>query len=336
MNHQQEAPFAIQIELSKGCNLQCTFCGINGFQERPGSTFQFMSIETADKLAKQIKDSNWTSRLEFAMHGEPTMNPKWIEIIKVFRSYLDNQIMVTTNGGGIVKTKQITSTILSFFKAGGNKLAIDEYEKINFVSKIRNELDVLDLDDIGVNVYEYPKESKGNPHRRGNENFVCFIAPISLSKNGTHSSLGNHCGSGGELNFSVKQRCAKPFRELSICWDGSINLCCNDFLGEFTAGNINSKNIVEIWNGPEFSSARKFLMVPDRDSLRPCRGCSHKSYRNGLLPDKKGKTTLSAPTKEDHEIVMSALSDGPDRSPTARAERNILPHLTEEESSNWI
>lgn len=335
MDYNQPAPFAIQIELTKGCNLQCGFCGINGFQERPNQSFSFMSTQTAKALADQIRDAEWTSRIEFAMHGEPTMNQQWLDIISIFRDRLSNQLMVTTNGGGIVKTNAIHSTISQFFANGGDKLVIDEYERINFAEKIRRAIDVLELEENGVNVYEYPRQPQGNPHRRNKDRFICFIAPINLNSKGTHASLGNHCGSGGDIDLTVNQRCAKPFRELSVCWDGSINLCCNDFIGEFTAGDICLEDISEIWNNKFFKSARKFLMVPDRNALRPCRGCSHKSYRNGLLPDQKGKVDLDAPNETDKANVLEALQGGPDRSPTQRAKSNIMPILNSEELRNW-
>lgn len=337
MSYKQEAPFSIQIELTKGCNLQCTFCGINGFQEKPNSNLEFMSLDTATAIASEIDMAGWNSRIEFAMHGEPTLNPKWLEIINVFRTNLHkNQIMVTSNGGGIVKSKDINGTILKFFESGGNILAIDEYQGINLCDKIRKGIDDFELDDSGIRVYEYPEEKEGNPHRRTNHNFLSFIAPIDITKEGTHANLNNHCGSGGELDLSMSdKRCAKPFREMSFNWDGSVNLCCNDFIGEYNCGNIIDSSIEDIWNSPYFNSARKFLMLADRSALRPCRGCTAKSHRVGLLPDKKGKVDMDSPTQEDKDIIMEALAGGPDRGPTKRARDNIIPILSVDELHNW-
>jgi radical SAM protein with 4Fe4S-binding SPASM domain len=338
MSFKQDAPFSIQIELTTGCNLQCTFCGINGFQEKPNKNLTFMSLETAEILATQIADSGWNSRLELAMHGEPTMNPHWIEIVGILRDKLPNhQIMVTSNGGGIVSSKDIQGTVSSYFSNGGNILAIDEYEKVNFVKRIRAGIDDFELEEQGVKVYNYPEDKDGNPHKRTKGKFLSFIAPINLSDKGTHADLNNHCGSGGELNNSASTSlCAKPFRELSINADGSINLCCNDFIGEYTCGSILNSNIEDIWNGDYFNSARKFLMDRQRDAIRPCRGCDAKSYRVGLLPDKMGKVTMEKPTEKDLAICLEALSDGPDRGPTERAKKNIIPTLTIDEEMNWL
>lgn len=335
--YKQDAPFAIQIEMTKGCNLQCGFCGINGFQEKPNSNFNFMTLETAEILADQISFSDWTSRIEFAMHGEPTMNSNWLDIISIFvKSLPKHQIMVTSNGGGIVKSKNIQGTVNEYFSRGGRILAIDEYQGINLANKIRNNLDEFELDGMGVSVYEYPDDKKGNPHQRSKKQFLSFIAPIDIATDGTHSSLNNHCGSGGELDMNMSDKlCAKPFREISINWDGSINLCCNDFIGEFTAGNILTEDIMDIWRNERFNSARKFLMNRQRDALRPCRGCTAKSHRVGLLPDKFGKIDLPLPDENDKIIVLEALAGGPDRKPTQRAKDNIIPSLTLDEEMEW-
>jgi hypothetical protein len=53
---------------------------------------------------------------------------------------------------------------------------------------------------------------------------------------------------------------------------------------------------------------RKFLMIGDRASVKPCNVCNAKSYRVGLLPDKKGKVKLPPPTNEDSAIVKLAAS----------------------------
>lgn len=339
MTYKQAAPFCVQVELTKGCNLQCSFCGINGFQEKPNSNFNFMSLETAELIAGQIAKAAWNSRIEFAMHGEPTMNKQWIDIISIFRKRLPkSQLMVTSNGGGIYNSGDMYQTVLDYFQAGGDILAIDEYEGVKFARKIRENIDEFELSDKGIYAYEYPKNKEGNPHRRTKNKFISFIAPINLSEQGTHATLNNHCGSGGKLDLSAsvsKKRCAIPFREMSFNWDGSVNLCCNDFIGEYHCGSIHDNNIEDIWNGEYFQAARRFLMVPDRNALRPCRGCTATSYRVGLLPDKLGKETLEEPTEEDRVTVLKALAGGPDRGPTQRARDNIIPVLTIEELDNW-
>ena len=65
----QQPPFCIQIELTEGCNLACSFCGIAGIRDNEANgpdkirgknshPFKFHSIENAeiivDKLVRYI------------------------------------------------------------------------------------------------------------------------------------------------------------------------------------------------------------------------------------------------------------------------------------------
>lgn len=322
MTYKQDPPFTIQIELTTGCNLQCPFCGINGFQEKPLSNLNFMDEETADNIAYQIKNAGWNSRLEFAMHGEPTLNPKWEEIITIFRSYLSNQIMLTSNGGPLLKG-DLNDNIDGFFKAGGNILALDMYEHSKYSAQIREKLDVFDFEYAGINVYEYPENKKGNPHRRVNERFISLIADISKSTKGTHAHLQNHAGSAGLLDYSKTDKpCVKPFREMGVNSDGSVDICCNDWLGELTVGNINETAIDEIWHSELFYAVRRMLMSRNR-VVRPCLGCSDMGYRVGLLPDKLGKVTLEPVDEFDIDLIEEALAKGPSRPPVGIVKKRL-------------
>lgn len=321
MSYKQPPPFCIQVELTTGCNLHCSFCGILGFQEKPNSNFKFMSIETAETLAKQIAATGWNSRIELAMHGEPTMNPNWIEIVGIFRKHFKNQILLTTNGGGILKGGDVTETINRYFEAGGTILAIDAYEYTNLGRKIREQLEPLDL--ICNNVYEYPEEKAGNPHQRSKKTFLSFVKDISVATNGTHAHLENHAGSAGPLDYSRTDKpCVKPFREMGVNSNGSIDICCNDWLGEMPVGNIHEMTISEIWHSDEFYAMRRMLMGRDR-VYRPCLGCSDMGYRVGLLPDNNGRVELDPMDDFDREIIEEALANGPTRKPVGKVAQRL-------------
>jgi hypothetical protein len=60
-------------------------------------------------------------------------------------------------------------------------------------------------------------------------------------------------------------------------------------------------------------------MLGNRAAIKPCDVCDAKSYRVGLLPDKKGKIVLDKPTAEDEAIVKFA-SAGLSYTPIVRRE----------------
>ncbi len=300
--YRQSPPFCVQVELTEGCNLRCSFCGLNGIRGKQNN-YKFLTVEMAERIVFLIKAAGWKPRIEFAMHGEPSVNPNMLEILKTFRRKLPNSIhlMMTSNGAGFVKdpTSQVDGALKYL-----NVLALDWYENVNLVPKI-----IENYRGIHPITY-YPKDKTGNPHRRRSpkkHDFV-IVQDIASANSGTHASINNHAGAGAPKNNNAEgKRCAKPFRELSIRWDGNVAVCCNDWRGEYKVGNIKEMTMEEIWHHQSMYAARRKLYHGQRD-FGPCAGCDALSYRPGLLPDHCGKQTLPLPTELDESIIESALA----------------------------
>lgn len=330
VKHLQEPPFAVQIELAEGCNLRCGFCGLNGIREPKLHNFKFMEPATLRSLCEQMMVLGWNPRLEFAMHGEPTMHPNYAGMIATARAAAPKlPMMMTSNGGGLIRKPGVEANLKALFDAGLNMLALDDYEGANLVPKIRKAIGFGDVNDSGerlptvldgVKTYEYPAQPDGNPHTRRKvaEHVLTFIQDISVADKGTHSLLNNHAGSGAPLNYTqAGKRCAKPFRELSVRWDGSVAVCCNDWRGIYKCGNVVTDGLDAVWNGAAMFAARQKLVRGERD-FGPCNGCDAVSYRVGLLPDKMGRTTLPPPDEATLAAIGHALRGEPYTAPVKR------------------
>jgi len=305
----QEPPFAVQIEPSQGCNLGCDFCGIHaiGYQKKKRGT-DLMSIETARSIAAQMIQWDWNPRIEFAMHGEPTMHPALDVLIATFREALPRgYIMVTSNGGGLLGG-DVAGKVLGLFEAGLNTLALDNYESVSIVPKILEKLG----DEFPVPIKHYPLDKTASPHTRHRKQLISVVQDISVADDGTHSHLNNHAGSAFPKNYEHNSaRCAKPFREMSIRWDGSVAICCNDWPGYYHCGNVVTDGLDKVWNGPAFAAARKVLYHGKRGMIKPCNGCDALSYRVGLLPDKLGRESLPTPDATTKRAIELAQAKGP-------------------------
>ena len=325
----QSPPYAIQIELSEGCNLYCEFCGLRGIREEKVKNYKSMSPDTMASLAEQIGKARWNARLELAMHGEPTMHPQFIEMVSILRKHLPrNQIMMTSNGGGLLMHGGPPVTIPGLYQAGLNILALDDYQSAKIVPKIREKLPaVLErMVELGLKlpVYEYPGDGLGNPHRRVDvrERMLTIMRDISIATKGTHSSLNNHCGAAAPLNDrAAGKRCAKPFREMSVRWDGRVALCCNDWRGVYKCGNIMTDGLIAIWSNAAMDAARRHLIKGER-VFSPCKGCDAISYRVGLLPDPLGKEKMPEMDNAARAAMTSALSGAPYSAPVKREWEN--------------
>ena len=319
----QPPPFCIQLELTEGCNLACSFCGIahirdnqaNGPENIKGKNshpYKFLTLEKAEKLAIKIKsakdDYKWNPRIEMAMHGEPSMNPNYKEIVKVFREHLPTtHLQMTTNGGGLLKGS-LNENINELLEAGINVLLLDNYEGIKICDKVR-------LRYKGpYPMYEYPRDKLANPHRRrkAKDHDIVITQDIEHASKGNHSTLNNHAGGSFPRNNKADgKRCAKVFREMSIRWDGNVAICCNDWPGFYRIGNVLAlASLEELWQSQYFNAARKKLYHGERD-FGPCQGCDALSYRPGLLPDLKGQESYERATQSDKRAIEIALKSGP-------------------------
>lgn len=317
----QAGPFCVQIELTEGCNLRCGPCGLQGIRAPKDMTYKYMAEETLRATMRGIVKAGWNPRCEFAMHGNPTLHPDYVGMIKAAREEAPRlQLMMTDNGSGLLGKPGAVANITALFDAGLNVLALDDYTGIQFVPKIR--VAIEDALPPEIKQYEYPRDADGNPHRRHNvrrTKMLSFIMDLEKASKGTHAVITNHAGCGLKpLDAPLEERCAKPFRELGVRWDGSIAACCNDWRGYYKCGNVNETPIDEIWNGPGFGAAREILYAGRRKDIAVCSGCDYHTYRNGLLPDKMGKKGMHKPDAQTMADAAAAQAGTPYTAPALR------------------
>ena len=310
----QEPPFTMKVELTEGCNLRCGFCGLQGIRAKGDKTFKFMTVATARFIAEEVKRLGWTSRFEFAMRGEPTMNPDFIEIVRQVREVLPQQsLMMTSNGAGFfMKPGDVISRLTDLFDAGLNVLCLDDYQGVNLVPRIREKMTEYPWMADVIPTYEYPDQKAGNPYGRHKPStkMIVFFKDISIEQDGVHNYLSNHCGGAAPLNDKKKgKRCARPFREFAIHYNGNVPICCNDWRGAFKAGNVLQQGLDTVWQSPALDAARRKLYRGERD-FGPCLGCDSHSHRTGILPDPQGLASM--PTMDpEAEAALRAAVDGP-------------------------
>jgi len=309
----QEPPTTVKLELTQGCNLRCPFCGIAGIQEKQAQGFSFATVDTIQSVVEQMARAGWNSRIELAMHGEPSLNPDFVQIISVIRTYLPRaSIMMTSNGAGFLPRHTTVAKLRAAFEYGLNILALDDYKDARIVPKIRDALREANAP-LPFKVWEYPDQQEGNPHRRRkfNEHDLCFLTDIRDASKGTHARLNNGGGQAAPPNDRMAgKRCARVFRELSVRWDGNAAICCNDWSGRYRCGSVTRDGLQIVWQSAAMNAARQKLIRGQRD-FGPCRGCDSFSYRVGLLPDPMGKAKLPEPDAWTDETITAALAGDP-------------------------
>lgn len=328
MRYHQDPPNTIKVELTEGCNLRCGMCGLQGIREKPGGPYKFLTVKLAKKIAKRVAKSGWNSKFEFALRGEPLMNPDAAEIIGVFRSALPKaQLMITSNAIPLLKKPGPRKRVEDLFDAGLNTLALDNYVP----SQKAVRLAVVGAMDMDIQVTAYGDvfpldlEEGPSPYSRAKKDekrvivMEDFEAAALKNKEVGTKHVNVHCGAGMKpLEEPLMQRCARPFRELIIRYDGRIALCCNSWRDEYQCGKIlDHETLQEAWDNKYLMAARHKLYAADRN-FGSCVGCNERTYRNGLLPDRMGKKDLREPNSKDDKVIRQALKRGPATKPVLR------------------
>lgn len=295
------APWSVQVELVEGCTRLCSFCGLNGIRDAPASNYRYVSLDTAERTAHQVLDLCPGARIEFAMHGEPLVHPRAMHIFSLFRELLPRtQLQVTTNGATF--RKSMAHQVERVFASGIDIIVLDTYyperdELRAAAAKLPSTITVKDFyDDLAPAGWS----PWANHHRKVRRMIVLLDDLEARDKEHAARVILNHAGSNPGRPvppIPLAKTCTNPFREVSVTWDGSVNICCMDWKGEYTAGNVNSSTLRDIWYGPELEAARSMLQQKDR-RFAPCARCDKGSgARSGLLPK------YPAPTAEQLATV---------------------------------
>jgi MoaA/NifB/PqqE/SkfB family radical SAM enzyme len=287
---EQGAPWSVQIELVEGCTRFCTFCGINGIRNGPGE-FKMMRKSTARAIADGIVDLCPQARIEFAMHGEPMAHNEYARMVSIFRDKLPKaQMQITTNGVKLQKASA-SERIKELFDSGIDFIVVDTYMPER--EKLRLNLFSAGWT-LGIAVVDLHKDlapqgiSPWHNHHRKLCDTVVLVDDLSLTDGKLKSrKIYNHAGNSGmkpALLAPLNKTCTIPFRELSVCWNGDVCVCCMDFGHELVVGNARDDALRDIWFGKKFNAVRSFLRHKRRLFSPCCRCDAGSGTRPGLLP----------------------------------------------------
>lgn len=281
-----QRPWLIQIEPVLGCNLKCDFCG-NVSLPDGGKKLHFMSLKTFGNIVNDISQFGDKMRVAFAMRGEPTLHPKIITFTKYLKTMIPKaQISIISNG--IQINREFAKR---FFDVGGNILSIDCYG--NSYNRHEQEYNNPNADWKTYNYRDFNIWQYHNPNIK-----IVSLIPDLREDNANTRAFTNQCDCISDKAYEkykierpvkggLNKKCANPFRELSIRWNGDVMVCCKDWVSEERVlCNINDDgSAYATWYLSErLEIIRKLLLNNCRD-FHPCNKCTYfGGFRQGFLP----------------------------------------------------
>lgn len=292
INKLNQYPIHLDIEATSACNFECTMCPRTEMIENK----KFWKIQNFNlDLYKKIIDDGVKKNLrsiKLQYLGEPLVNKKLVEMIKYAKEKGVVDVMFNTNASLLNEKKSI-----EIIKSGVDKVffSFDSPYRERF-NKIRVKGDFDEVLNNIKNFMRLKKELKSdkpitrvqmvlmkenkkewNDFVKLFENIVDTIAYVDYLDHGNQKNHKNR----GLVDLSSNKKpfcCPQLWQRMFIHPDGVVTPCCIDSNRELNLGNVNEKNIDEIWNGKEYNQLRKKHLDGKIHQISTCNNCPLAKY----------------------------------------------------------
>lgn len=276
-------PRKIAIEASSFCNLRCIHCahGIPAgkTQDRMSRPKSHMSFELFRKIADEASMFRNSTKLVFALMGEPLMNKNIVPMIEYAHC---KGLWTQVNSNGVLLDKRRAEALIDagidFIYLSLDGISKDTYEKI----RVRGDFDLVLENILNFIELKYSKRAYDLTIHIGmtaeiiNKSEIdTFVKEFSkLPIDAVYSpKLFNWLSAiewanpleanGGKRNIKNNPVCNSAYDICGIHSNGNFVPCIYDFDGRYLSGNVFEHSILELWNNDRTRLFRK--AINDRD-----------------------------------------------------------------------
>lgn len=243
-NNQLLGLSTIELCVAEACNRKCSFCPRANPKLYP-NLLKFMDLTLVRKLSKELGDFDFHGNIHLCGFGEPLLHKDIVEIVSILRKDVPlAHIEITTNGDVLTP-----NLLRSLNQSGLSLINIDCYDSPEQVGQRLSMLEEADFSNFRIR-----------------EHYLTEDVPledqmVKFGYNNRAGALGNLL----EIEEPLNKKCYYPFYRLTVDWDGSIVLCCNDWnRSHGFLGDLNTQSLAEIWLSDSFKSIRSLLIKGQR------------------------------------------------------------------------
>ena len=271
-------PRIIDIEATNTCNFRCIFCPTgNRSMKRPSG---FMQKDLFEKIVDQCVDR--CHGIRFIGWGEPLLHSDIVEFV----SYAtENDILthINTNASKLdmILAEELVDAGLSSIKFSFQGIDRESYKKMRKTDFFEGMIKSIE----GMNVARGPSRfpyiaastSTTDETQEEIDSFKKRLEPIVDSLSIGKTIFGFMDLSAARLTpqeremiegmVEIEERtlkhpdpCPEVYDKLTIQWDGTVRVCCNDHSGETNLGNVKTSSLEDIWVHPILTHYRERLM----------------------------------------------------------------------------
>ncbi|MEW5984936.1 MAG: radical SAM/SPASM domain-containing protein [Acidobacteriota bacterium] len=263
-------PEIVQIESTNICNAKCTFCPRDDMERKQGIMEMHLFRKVVDECARL-----GISHVRLHNYGEAFLDKRLPEKIKYAKQVGIPEVGVITNGS--VLGEPVARAVVESGLDAIN-ISLDAAGKQTFETTRIG----LKYDKVMANVEglvrirrefgrSRPKLILSFVRQNNSAEEQAFIDRWSAIADKIHvTELHNWAGtlhSRSEVSFP----CYRQWLTFTVLWDGRVSLCCADFDGRVTLGDVRHASIEEIWNGDAYVRVRRAHLESGGPDI--CRQC---------------------------------------------------------------
>ena len=244
----------VEICISEMCTRTCSFCPRSDKQVYPNRKL-FMSDQTAENLARSLAENVFVGDIHISGFGESMTNKNIYNIINILRDHLpENRIALTSNGD--LLDVNIVDRLVD---AGLSHMIISCYDGPTEYEVFNNMLNDSKLQSYEIREL-WLKDGESTLDMINRNNFNNRSGAVNIPE--------------WKREYNLNKPCYLPFYKMVIDWNGSVVLCCNDWLKRHgSLGNINDTDVKNVWLNEQFTQVRNKLKKGDRSSPA-CKYCN--------------------------------------------------------------
>lgn len=242
-NHTYPLFDRISIECNSYCNRFCSFC-TRTYDNREKVR---MPLSLIYKTLNELKEVDFKGLISFHFYNEIFTDKRIYQLFDKCKELNLNNYLVT-NGDFLTKE---------------NVKKLSEYNIKEFTFSLYDSKDRKDFEERSK---QYIKKFELDSYDweliilNGGEGFT------------NRAGYVNHVEEKVEL--PVKAACSKIVKKVDVRYDGEVVMCCMDYYGLHSLGNINDQNIIDIWYGDKKRQQLADLKKGNRSKYELCSKCS--------------------------------------------------------------
>lgn len=274
----KRAPEILELELTNHCQLACPFCPHPVMSREKG----FMSLDLIDKVGRELQHK--AKRAILHQLGEPLLHPDWDKAVQIIAGKYGIQSTFSTNA---VRLNDDVITKIVASKLYGITLSIDGTEAVyetlrknanwdwvaGRVEKLlRARADAGAGPIMTIQIINMMEQKEIDSLRERFSPLLKDIGGVFIKDFATWTGdVIENIGNTAKPKKALRYRCNKPWKNITVQWNGDVSVCCRDYNGIAIMGNANEKSVIDIWQSPEYNEFRKGLRSHKFHNL--CKNC---------------------------------------------------------------